>query len=167
MTVVAESGRRAGWRGRLVWLALALSLTLNVCFIGGLVWTRMRFHQMASPMERIQHLADALNLNADQRAAFGQFLRVIRQRGRSARGSNEALLDRSWAEIAKAEPDDAALAQLGQQIHANRDAFEQEASQAMLAFIKTLSPEQRSQLAAIAKSRPDEPMRRVYQMIAP
>lgn len=167
MTLVAESGRRAGWRGRLVWLALALSLTLNVCFIGGLVWTRIRFHELPTPMERIQRLADALNLDPDQRAAFGQFLRVIRLRGRNARGTNEALLDQSWSEIAKAEPDDATLARLGQQIHANRDAFEQEASQAMLAFIKTLSPEQRGQLAVIAKSRSDEPMRRIYQMIAP
>jgi uncharacterized membrane protein len=166
MSSIAESGQRTGWRARLVWIALALSLTLNVFFIGGLVWVKLS-HPLMPPFERMQRLGQSLDLNDDQRRAFEQFVRVIRLRGRYVRDSNQPLLEQIWTELAKPTPDEAAVAKLGAQINDNRQAFQKEASTALVNFVKTLSPEQRAKLAGIARSGGDEPTRRLFQVIAP
>ena len=165
MTSLADSGQKAGRRGRLVWVALALSLTLNVCFIPGLAW--MRMHAPPPPLVRMQHFADSLNLTDNQRQTYEQFLRTLRLRGRFVRESNQPLVDNIWSELAKPTPDDAAMAKLGDQIDANRTAFEREASTALDAFVKTLSPAQRAQLAAKAKAPQDEAARRLFSMVVP
>lgn len=164
MTAI-DTGRRVGWRWRLVWVALALSLTLNVCFLGGLAW--MRFHAPPPPFIRMQHFGDSLNLNDTQHQAYDQFLRVIRLRGRFVRESNQPLIDDLWSEIAKPTPDASTIARLADQINGNRDAFQREVTTALDAFIKTLNPDQRAQLAAKAKAPPDEAARRLFQMVMP
>ncbi|HXR86129.1 MAG TPA: periplasmic heavy metal sensor [Stellaceae bacterium] len=165
MTTLAESGQKAGRGGRLLWIALALSLTLNVCFLAGLVW--MHIHRPASPIVRMQHFGDSLNLTADQRQAYEQFLGTLRQRGRSVREGNQPLIQNLWSEIAKPTPDTTAIAKLADQVNGNREAFLREVSSALDAFIKTLTPEQRAMLAAKAKAPPDEPARRLFQMVTP
>jgi Spy/CpxP family protein refolding chaperone len=165
MTSLADSGQKAGRRGRALWIALALSLTLNVCFLAGIAW--MHAHAPAPPFVRMQHFADSLRLDDSQRQAYEQFLRTIRQRGRSVRESNQPLIDNLWTEIAKPTPDMSAVAKLGDQIDGNRKALLREASTALDAFIKPLTPEQRAQLAAKAKAPPDEPARRLFQMVVP
>lgn len=165
MTSLADTGRKAGGRSRLVWVALALSLTLNVCFFAGLAW--MRIHAPPPPLERMEHFADSLNLNNDQRHAYEEFLRTIRLRGRFVRESNQGLVDDLWGEIAKPTPDNAAIAKLADQINGNRETFQRETAAALDAFIKTLSPEQRAQLAAKAKAAQDEAARRLFQVVVP
>jgi uncharacterized membrane protein len=165
MTSLAETGHSAGWRGRLVWIALALSLTLNVCFLGGIVW--LHAHAPLPPLERMQHFADSLNLNDGQRQAYDQFLRTIRLRGRFVRESNQPLIDTVWGEIAKPTPDASTIAKLADQITSNREGFQREVSAALDTFIKTLTPEQRAQLAAKAKAPPDDAARRLFQMVLP
>jgi Spy/CpxP family protein refolding chaperone len=165
MTTAAESGRKAGRGGRLLWIALALSLTLNVCFLAGLAW--MHMHAPGPPIVRLQRFGDTLNLTGDQRQTYEQFLRTLRQRGRSVRDGNQPLIQELWSEIAKPTPDTAAIAKLADQINSNRTALQREASTALDTFIKTLTPEQRAQLAAKAKAPPDEPARRLFQMVVP
>jgi uncharacterized membrane protein len=165
MTSVADTGRKAGWRGRLVWLALALSLTLNVCFLAGLAW--MRLHAPPPPYIRMQHFSDSLNLSDTQHQAYDQFLRTIRLRGRFMRESNQPLIEDIWSELAKPTPDTATVAKLSDQINSNREGFQHEVSTALDAFIKTLTPEQRAQLAAKAKAPPDEMARRFFQLVLP
>lgn len=167
MTSLAEPGRQTGWRARLVWIALALSLTLNLFFVGGLLWVKLSMHPPLPPIERMQRLGQALDLTADQRVAFEQFVRVIRLRGRYVRETNQPLLERIWGEVAKPAPDQDLVAKLGAEVNGNRTAFQKEASTALLAFMKTLTPEQRSKLADIAKRPGDEPTRRLFQIIAP
>lgn len=167
MTNLAEPSRRAGWRARLVWIALALSLTLNVFFIGGLLWVKLSMHPPLLPIERMERLGRNLNLNDDQRLAFEQFVRVVRLRGRFARETNQPLLERIWTEMAKPTPNDEVVQRLGAEINQNRMAFQKEASAALLSFVKTLSPEQRAKLAEIARGAGDEPTRRLFQIIAP
>jgi len=164
---MAQTGREIGWRRRLVWIALALSLTLNVFFIGGLMWTKTFVRPPLAPIERLQRLGQSLNLDDRQQQAFEQFIRVIRQRGRDMRENNQALLKQIWTELAKPNPDNDLVARLGGQVNDNRVAFQKEASAALLAFTKELQPEQRSQLAETAQSARDEPSRRLFQMIAP
>jgi uncharacterized membrane protein len=167
MSGVAEHSRTAGWRPRLVWIALALSLTLNVFFIGGLTWMKVTGHPPPPPIERIERIGQGLNLNDDQRIAFEQFIRVIRQRGRFIRDSNQPLLERMWAELAKPQPDNDSVVKLGAQISQNRQVFLKEASDAFFDFVKTLSPEQRAQLSTIARRANDPATRRLFEVIAP
>jgi uncharacterized membrane protein len=165
MTALAESGQKAGRGGRLLGIALALSLTLNVCFIAGLAW--MHIHAPPSPIVRMRHFGDSLNLNGDQRQAYEQFLRTLRLRGRFMRESNQPLIENLWSEIGKPTPDTSSIAKLADQVTGNREAFLREVSTALDTFIKTLTPEQRALLAAKAKAPPDEPARRLFQMVVP
>ncbi len=165
MTTLAESGQKAGPRGRLTWIALALSLTLNIFFLAGLAW--MHLHAPPPPFVRMQHFADPLKLSDSQRQAYNQFLRTLRMRGRFVRESNRPLIDSLWNEIAKPTPDVAAVAKLADQIHGNRESLLREVSTALDAFIKTLTPEQRAQFAAQAKAPREEPARRLFQLVVP
>ena len=165
MTILAESGQKAGRGSRLLWIALALSLTLNICFLAGLAW--MHIHAPGPPIVRLQHFGDSLNLNGDQRQAYEQFLRTLRQRGRAVREGNQPLIQNLWSEIAKPTPDTSAIAKLADQINSNREGLQREASTALDTFIKTLTPEQRALLAEQAKSPPNEPVRRFFQMVVP
>ncbi len=166
MTSIAESGQRTGWRGRLIWIALALSLALNVFFVGGLAWVKMAGGP-PPPIERLRVLSHSLDLNNDQNLAFEQFLRVIRLRGRYMRETNQPLLAKIWTEMAKPAPDDEQVARLSAEVNGNRETFQKEATTAFLAFMKTLSPEQRTKLAAFVTEAKDEPTRRLFQIIAP
>jgi uncharacterized membrane protein len=165
MTTLADSGQKAGRGGRLLWIALALSLTLNVCFLAGLAW--MHVHRPPSPIVRLGHFGDSLNLNNDQREAYDQFVRTLRLRGRFVRESNQPLIENLWSEIGKPTPDTSTIAKLADQVNGNREAFLHEVSAALDTFVKTLTPEQRAMLAAKAKAPPDEPARRLFQMIVP
>jgi uncharacterized membrane protein len=165
MTTLAESGQKAGRGGRLLWIALALSLTLNICFLAGIAW--MHMHAPPSPIVRMQHFGDSLNLNGGQKQAYEQFLRTLRLRGRFVRESNQPLIENLWSEIAKPTPDTATVAKLADQVNSNREGLQREASTALDTFIKTLTPEQRALLAQKAKSPPDEPARRLFQMVTP
>ena len=166
MTSMADIGRRSGWRGRLVWLALALSLTLNVFFVGGLFWVKTFMHP-PPPMERMRALGESLNLTPEQQQAFDQFVRSIRQHAREVREQTRPLVTQIWTELAKPTPDEAQVAKLGEQVNANRVAFQRELSVSMLGFIKTLTPEQRTRLAQIAGTAHDQPTRRLFQIVAP
>jgi Spy/CpxP family protein refolding chaperone len=165
MTVIADGGRKAGWRGRLVWIALALSLTLNLFFFGGLVWMHMRGPM--PPGMRVQRLLRPLDLNATQQQTLDQFLRTLRLRGRYMRENDQALIEDLWTEIAKPTPDDSVIAKLSAQVGENRQTFQRESSTALSAFIKSLTPEQRERLAIIAKSPPDEMARRLFDFVLP
>jgi uncharacterized membrane protein len=167
MTAIAESVRRIGWRGRLVWVALALSLTLNVFFIGGLTWSKIEAGRMGTTAaERLAYLGQELNLSPDQVLAFQQFMRVVRLRGRLLHESNEPLLQRIWAEIAKPAPDGALISNLVEQANDNRHGFQKEAAIALMTFMKSLSPEQRAQFAELAKDHQDEAAKRLWLMIS-
>ena len=167
MTSIAEPGRRSGWRGRLVWVALAVSLVVNLAFVGGLTWMKLSARPNLTPIERMQRIGQELNLTDDQRLAFEQFLRVARLRGRFQRESNQPLLERIWAEMAKPTPDEDAIAKASAEVDKNRQAFQQELAGALQGFIKTLSPEQRVKFAEVTKAGGDPPTRRLFEIIAP
>jgi uncharacterized membrane protein len=166
MTSLAEASRQSGWRGRLVWVALALSLTLNVFFIGGLVWVKT-FMRPPPFSERLHAFGHSLHLTGAQREGFNQFIRALRQHARAAREANQPLLTQIWAELAKPSPDNDLVTKLGAQVNDNRAAFQKEASSELLTFLKTLTPEQRAHIGEIVRSAHEEPARRLFQLIAP
>ena len=167
MTSLVEPVQRSGWRARLVWIALALSLTLNVFFVGGLTWMKLSERLPLPPMERMQRLGQALDLTDDQHLAFDQFLRVVRMRGAFFHETNQPLLERMWTEMAKPTPDDEAITKLGSTIDQNRQTYQHEIAAAFQTFLKSLNTEQRTKLAQIAKSATDPPTHRLFEVIAP
>ena len=63
----AWAATRGPTRQHLLWVALALSLVLNLCFIAGAVWVRI--HEPAltlSPEERFHRIGAKLALSPDQ-----------------------------------------------------------------------------------------------------
>jgi len=167
MSAAAEADRPARRRGRLVWVALVLSLTLNVFFIGGLVWSKVARERFETPAERFQQLGRELNLSSAQRADLRQFVGTIRARAHLLQESNGPLLERVWQEVAKPQPDQAEIARLTDQAAQNREAFQKDMAAALATFMATLTPEQRAQLADIAAHPRDQISRRLRWLIIP
>src|SRR6266436_1544017 len=112
MTSLAEAGTKSGGRGRLVWVALALSLTLNIFFVFGLLWFRVAGDPMQTPAERVAATANELNLSAGQRGAFQEFVHEVQEHSRLLRESNQPLIQQVWDQLAKPQPDQALIGRL-------------------------------------------------------
>ena len=156
MTSLAEaSGRRAagGW---LVWLALAVSLTLNVFFVGGLVWSHFNVPPPRTALQRFQLVAAELQLTGPQKEAFEHFAVEMRRSGMQLHEGVQPLMQHVWEELGKAQPDEAALARSVDQITDNRRAYQHHLTQGLTRFLATLSPEQRARFIELARQRLDE-----------
>jgi uncharacterized membrane protein len=138
---------------RLPWILLALSLALNLFFIGGAVWMRSQGHGPMGPADRVARVVKELGLDADQRAAFERFVRTIRTKARDLRETNQPLVDEAWQDFAKAQPDEAAVDKLFESAANNRRNFQIEAGRALRAFLGTLNEEQRAAFVAMVKNR--------------
>jgi Spy/CpxP family protein refolding chaperone len=167
MTSLVEPGAKPGSRGRLLWLALALSLTLNVCFLGGLLWSRMTTEQMLTPAQRVQQVMQELNLSDDQRDAFRQFVIEARRRTRQLRESNEPLVGRVWEELGKGQPDQAVIDKLVDQATENRHAYQKDMTTVLGRFLANLSPEQRAKFIELAKRRQYRTAEHLRRLIIP
>jgi Spy/CpxP family protein refolding chaperone len=153
MTSLAEA-RLSGSRGRLVWLALALSLTLNVFFIGGLMWSHWAAPATpATAIERFALAAKRLSLSPDQHDALDQFLNDMREQTQLMRETNHPLLQQIWDELAKADPDQAIIDQRIDEMTQNRRVFQRQMTAALTHFLAVLSPEQRAQFVELARPR--------------
>lgn len=169
MTSVAEAEGRPRSRARLLGrIALALSLTLNICFVGGLVWSKYAGRPpFDSPAQRFAQLARELDLTPDQHLAFNRFAQVAQQRGRALREHNQPLIETAWAELEKPTPDEATLSRLFEEASNNRRAYQKELGEALRAFLVTLTPQQRAHFVDLAKKRQDELAQRLWRVMAP
>ena len=70
MTMAAEAAIGAKRHGHGLWVALALSVTLNVFLVGGLVWAMLGTERMGPPTQRFLAIGRSLDLNDGQRAAL-------------------------------------------------------------------------------------------------
>jgi len=156
MTGADLSGRPAGRRGRAGLIALALSVTLNVFFVAGLVWMRTMAPLPPSPMspvERFERITKDIHASSDQMAALEQFANAFRERQRLLREQNRPIAEAVWSEMAKPQPDQDKISGLIDQIGQNRRAAQKDNTAALLTFLATLSPEQRTQFANLAQQR--------------
>jgi uncharacterized membrane protein len=141
-------------RSRLPWILLALSLALNLCFVGGLFWVRMEASRARmGPPERMELVAKQLALDDNQRAAFDRFVRTMRLKSRHLRETNMPLIDDTWQEFAKQQPDEAAIDKLSEQAANNRRSFQIETGRALREFLAALSEDQRTKFIALVKNR--------------
>ncbi|MDE2166486.1 MAG: periplasmic heavy metal sensor [Alphaproteobacteria bacterium] len=154
----AEPNGRAPRRSRGLIVALALSLTLNVFFLGGAVWSHMRFHpffeRQAGPILRFEHIGREMNLNGAQQIALHQMVTTMRERRRAMFQANRPIFDSIWDQLAKPQPNDQTIAGLIVRADTNHVAFQKDATAAVESFLTTLSPQQRAQFAELAKWHP-------------
>jgi uncharacterized membrane protein len=151
-TVAAPLRRRRRWRLPLI--LLVLSLALNVFFIGGVFWLKTRAMQaQMTPPERVRLVARELSLDDNQRAAFDRFIQTARQHTRELRETNTPLVDQTWNEFAKAQPDDAVIERQFAGAADNRRRYQVELGQALRGFLASLSEEQRRTFIDLLRNR--------------
>jgi Spy/CpxP family protein refolding chaperone len=151
----ASIALRPGSRQHLVWVILALSLALNLCFIAGAVWIRVQGPPPPmSPEQRLQQIEPQLDLNAQQKVAFDQYAGTVRSRMQSMHEAVEPLVANAWSELAKPDADAARVMLLFDQAGDQRHAFQRELGTATFAFLAKLSPEQRAKFVELARQRP-------------
>jgi len=169
--VSAETESVAPRRGvlpRLPWILLALSLALNLFFIGGFFWVRGEAARaQMRPAERFELIAHELNLDAKQRGAFEHFVGLMRMRARHLRESNQPLIEEAWGELAKPKPDDAVIDHDLEAAAANRHAFQVETSHALRSFLAGLSDELRTRFVEFAKNRQNRDVPPLLRQLQP
>jgi Spy/CpxP family protein refolding chaperone len=155
MTAAAELSTRAPARGRGLWVALAVSLTLNIFVIGGLAWSMFAVPPppAANPAERLIDAANSLNLTAEQHAALGKFAAGARDTTRSMRQANAPLMRDMWTEMGKPTPDEQKLSGLADQALDNRRTYQHQMAANLRSFLATLTLDQRKEFSELAMRR--------------
>jgi uncharacterized membrane protein len=139
-------------RGRLLLSLLALSVALNLFFVGGALWIRL--HSPAdwgSPEQRYQRMAAELDLDAQQRIGFDRYVAAMRARTDRMREQVAPLVAAAWDEIGKPQADTAQVTRLFDEAAEKRREFQHEATAQTLAFLSVLSPAQREKFIAISR----------------
>lgn len=128
---------------------LAVSLALNLCFVGGAAWIRM--HRPAATAAQVSQISKDLNMTPAQHAAFQNYFRTMRLRFRLMRAEIEPIVGDAWAEIAKPQADEGKVEHDFELAGAKRRAFAQDATKSTLSFLATLSPQQRQQFVTLLR----------------
>jgi uncharacterized membrane protein len=151
----ASTAARGATRHPLLWVALTLSLVLNLCFVAGALWIRIQGPALpASPAERLQRIGAALALDPQQRQAFERYSETVRTHMQQMRETVEPMMSAAWAELAKPDADQATAARLFDEAGQTRRGLQRELLAPTLAFLATLSPEQRAKFVELFHQRP-------------
>jgi uncharacterized membrane protein len=149
----ATAGRET--RRYLLSALLALSLALNLFFVVGALWIRIHAPPPPiSPEQRLQSMAGDLGLDPQQKVAFTHYSQTMREHLQSMHDTVRPLIANAWSEMAKPQADEAKVMQLLDQVAQTRHRFVRELSTTTLAFLATLSPEQRTKFVALIHQRP-------------
>jgi uncharacterized membrane protein len=165
MTSPAE-GSPSGAGRRLLWAAFAISLAINVFFVGTLVWLRMESGPQP-PGQRLQQIAKDLHLSDEQREAFRNFATAMRRNTMQLRESNQPLVQRVWEEIGKPNSDLELVNRLVDQATENRHAYQKTMTAEVTRFLATLTPDQRSEFVTVAKNPHDQRAWLLRRLIIP
>ena len=154
MTLASAAARGAA-RHPLLWVALTLSLVLNLCFVAGAVWIRIQGPAVpVSPAERLQRVGSELALDPQQRQAFDQYSENVRAHMQQMRDTVEPLMSAAWSELAKPDADQATAARLFDEAGQARRSLQRELLTPTLTLLATLSPEQRAKFVELFHQRP-------------
>lgn len=153
MSTASEAPPRARRWG--LWVALALSLTLNIFVLGGLGWSMLKRHgPVPDGPARFIEIGRRLDLSGDQRAALREFGMHARGLTEDLRAANRPIISQMWEELGKPQPDQAAIQKLEDQILNNRRDFQHKMAQNLIAFLAVLTPEQRQRFIEHAMEPP-------------
>jgi uncharacterized membrane protein len=150
MTAAAAAAQGPGWRRHLVPLLLAVSLALNLCFVAGAMWIRFAAPP-PGPAARLEAAAAQLSLDARQQAAFQQYVGAITAQIRQMHDQIAPLIGEAWSELAKPQADEASVMQRFDAAAQKRRNFQRQLTTETLAFLATLSPEQRAKFVELAR----------------
>lgn len=139
--------------GRVGSIALILSLLLNVFFVGGLVYSKFAAGPPPSPQQRFLAMAGDLDLSPDQRKDLREVARVIRQKSQDLRQTNQPLIKEIWEELEKPQPDRDKLTQLFAKVSDNRQKSQADIGAAMIAYLATLTQDQRKDFVERSRRR--------------
>jgi uncharacterized membrane protein len=132
-------------RPYLLWVALTLSLVLNLCFVAGALWVHINGPALTmSPEERFQRVGAELGLDPEQRRAFEQYSDAVRIHMQRMREAVDPLMSAARTDLAKPGADEATIARLYDEAAQTRRGFQRELLAKTLAFLAVLSPEQRA-----------------------
>jgi uncharacterized membrane protein len=152
---LASAAARGATRHPLLWVALTLSLVLNLCFVAGALWIRIQGPAMpAGPAERLQRIGTELVLDPQQRQAFELYSENVRSHMQQMRETVEPLMSAAWSELAKSDADPATAARLFDEAAQARHSLQRELLTPTLTFLATLSPEQRAKFVELFHQRP-------------
>lgn len=147
---------RGNARPHFLWVLLALSLALNLCFVGGALWIRVHGLPPVNTAERLERIGTQLALDPQQKAAFEQYSRAVRSRMQEMRNAVEPLAGKAWSEVAKPDADAAKVTQLFDEAAQTRRRYMRELAPVTLSFLATLSPEQREKFVELIRQKPWE-----------
>ncbi|MBV8333976.1 MAG: Spy/CpxP family protein refolding chaperone [Alphaproteobacteria bacterium] len=151
----ASTATRGATRQHLLWVALALSLVLNLCFIAGALWARIQGPPAPFNIEeRLQRIGSELDLNPQQRQNFDRYSGTVRADLQQMRDAVEPLMSAAWSEIAKPDADEATVMHFFDQAAQTRRGFQHEMITTTLSFLATLSPDQRAKFVQLFHQRP-------------
>ena len=149
------SAVRGTTRHPLLWVALTLSLVLNLCFVAGALWIHIQGPSPpATPAERLQRIGAELALDPQQRQAFERYSENLRTHMQQMRETVEPMMSAAWAELAKPNADQATAARLFDEAGQARRSLQRELLTPTLTFLATLSPEQRARFVELFHQRP-------------
>lgn len=141
-------------RAALPWVLFALSLTLNVFFLGGYYSKRLWDTRIAGgEQEQGRYIAERLSFTTDQRQRFQDMRQRARERQREATRANRPIIESLWREIEQPEPNPAQLDGYIERLTANRQGFHREQMRDLLAFAKTLEDRQRHEFLELVRAR--------------
>ena len=151
----ASTATRGATRQHLLWVALILSLVLNLCFVAGALWARVQGPPAPFNIEeRLQRIGSELELNPQQRQNFDHYSETVRARLQQMREAVEPLMNAAWSEIAKPQADETTVMHFFDEAAQARRGFQREMIATTLSFLATLSPEQRAKFVQVFHQRP-------------
>jgi uncharacterized membrane protein len=166
MTAAAE-GARSGWGRRLLWATLAVSLVINIFFVGTMVWLRMNAEPGAVWPALVHAIGSHLKLKEEKNEAFKHFAMETRQSTRLLHNTNQPLIAKMWAELGKPQVDQQAVNGLIDQITENRRAYEKTMTAAFAHFRADLPAEQRQEVDDLVRGRLEHRGQRLRRLILP
>lgn len=130
---------------------LAVSLVLNLFFVGGALW--IRFDRPAAPGfdRRFERIAAQLDLNPDQRAGFERYVEGMRTRSEDMRREIAPLIAAAWDEIAQPRADASRIMRNYDTASEKWREFQHASTTQTLDFLARLSPAQRSKFVSIVR----------------
>jgi Spy/CpxP family protein refolding chaperone len=153
--MLAEPATRGAIRPYLLIAVLTLSLALNLFFVIGAAWIHVHAPTpMLSSEDRLEKMAGELNLNPEQKQAFGLFAQAMRQHLEAMHRAVQPLIGDAWSEVAKPQANEDKVMQFFDEADQKRRGFMRDLTMTTLSFLATLTPEQRARFVQLAHQRP-------------
>src|SRR5260370_16436644 len=142
-------------RRRLLLTLLALSIALNLFFVGGAAWSRLHARsEWPSPEQRYQQMAAELDLDSQQRTGFDRYVAAMRARTQNMREQVAPLIAAAWQEIGTPQADAAQVMRRVDEPAGKRREFQREATAQTLPFLAVLPPPHPPEFPPIPPAHP-------------